>query len=65
MNHFVKHFRREPGGSWTCVTPTEFMGPNGRIQVTPGSRFAPGTRFMGVDLAAWLDEQAGLRTGEG
>ena len=30
-------------------------GPEGRIQVTPGSTFYPGTRFMNVDLARWLD----------
>jgi len=34
-----------------------FNGPNGRIQVAPGSKFYPGTIFMGFDLAAWLDEQ--------
>jgi hypothetical protein len=31
--------------------------PDGRIQVTPGTSFAAGTIFMGVDVAAWLDEQ--------
>jgi hypothetical protein len=39
------------------VEPTTFDGPNGRIQVTPGTAFAPGTTFMGADLAKWLDEQ--------
>lgn len=39
----------------------EFHGPNGRIQVTPGSRFYPGTIFMGFDLAAWLDEELASR----
>jgi hypothetical protein len=35
------------------------QGPHhGRIEVTPGSVFTPGTIFMGVDLAAWLDKQA-------
>ena len=57
MKDFLKAFRRNPDGSWTCIAPTTFEGPNGRIQVTPGSTFAPGTRFMNVDLAAWLDER--------
>lgn len=33
------------------------MTPKGRIQVSEGSRFYPGTRFMGFDLARWLDER--------
>lgn len=37
-------------------------GPEGRIQVTPGSTFYPGTRFMNVDLARLLDKvSANLR----
>jgi len=33
------------------------MLPQGRIQVTVGSRFAKGTKFMNVDLAALLEEE--------
>lgn len=33
------------------------MGPTGRIQVSPGSTFCPGTIFTNVDLAKWLEEQ--------
>ena len=58
MKDFIKAFRRNPDGSWSCIAPATFDGPNGRIQVTPGSTFAPGTRFMNVDVAAWLEEQA-------
>jgi hypothetical protein len=54
---FLKAFRREPSGRWICVEPTTFEGPNGRIQVTPGTAFEPGSTFMGADLAKWLDEQ--------
>jgi len=32
-------------------------GPNGRIQITGGSRFYPGTIFMGFDLADWLEQR--------
>lgn len=57
MQHFIKHFNREADGAWTCISKAEFNGPNGRIQVSEGSRFTRGTNFMGVDLAQWLDEQ--------
>lgn len=57
MDEFLKAFRRDPGGTWICVEAATFEGPNGRIQVTPGTRFAPGSMFMGADLAKWLDEQ--------
>ena len=57
---FLRSFRREPNGTWVCVAPTTFDGPNGRIQVTPGTTFAPGTKFMDADIAKWLDEQLAL-----
>ena len=60
MNHVLKAFRREPDGTWVCVEHATFDGPNGRVQVTPGTAFAPGTTFMGADLAKWLDEQLAL-----
>jgi hypothetical protein len=58
MQEFIKDFVRDADGAWTCVTAVDLDGPTGRIQVTPGARFTPGTRFMGIDLALWLDEQA-------
>ena len=54
---FARHFSRNADGSWTCVSPTTLNTPKGRIQVTVGSRFYPGTRFMGVALADWLEEE--------
>jgi hypothetical protein len=57
VDEFLKAFRRDPGGTWVCVEPTTFEGPNGRIQVTPGTAFKPGSTFMGADLAKWLDER--------
>ena len=62
MKQFIRAFRRNPDGSWTCIEPATFDGPGGRIQVTPGSTFAPGPKFMNVDLAAWLDEQLKSRS---
>jgi len=52
-------FRRDPDGSWTCVRAIRIEHPVGRIEVTPGTRLARHTRFMGVDLAAWLEEKLG------
>ena len=56
VDRFVKAFRRNPDGSWTCIEPATDEGPYGRIQVTPGSTFFPGTKFMNVDLVYLLDE---------
>jgi hypothetical protein len=54
---YMKSFIRHPGGIWECTAAAEFNSPSGRIQVAPGTRFSRGTMFMGVDIAAWLDEQ--------
>ena len=54
-DEFASHFCRNGDGSWTCLSDATLNGPNGRIQVTEGSRFYPGTIFMGFDLAGWLD----------
>lgn len=56
MQEFIKHFRRDSAYSWSCLEPAELTLPSGRIQVTPGSRFVRGTKFMGVDLAELLEE---------
>ena len=63
MADFMRHFVRQPGGGWMCILEGEFEGPEGRIQVTLGSVFMPGTIFMGVDLSQWLDEQSGRAGG--
>ena len=55
MEQFVQAFRRNADGSWTCVAAATLEGPEGRIQVAPGATFYPGTRFMNVDLAQWLE----------
>jgi hypothetical protein len=56
MHDFFRAFTRNPDGSWTCLRPATIAHPAGRIQVAEGSRFYPGTSFMGVDLARWLEE---------
>ena len=57
MDSFAEHFCRNPDGSWTCTRAGTFDGPNGRIQVARGTRFYPGTVFMGFDVAAWLESE--------
>jgi hypothetical protein len=51
-----KAFRHNADGSWSCVVPVTLEHPKGRIQVTPGSTFTRGSRFMGIDVAEWLDQ---------
>jgi|SRR5688572_17154898 len=58
MDNFIKGFRRHPDGSWECIVSSTLDGPNGRIQVTQGTRVSPGTLYMGVDLAEWLEREA-------
>jgi hypothetical protein len=50
-------FTRNADGSWTCTEATTLAHPAGRIQVTEGSRFYPGTSFMGIDVVGWLEVQ--------
>lgn len=52
-------FRRNTDGSWTCLQAIRIDHPRGRIEVTPGTRLPRNTRFMGADLAAWLEEKLG------
>lgn len=49
-------FRQNADGSWSCVAPVTLDHPKGRVQVTPGTTFTRGTRFMGIDIAEWLDK---------
>jgi hypothetical protein len=57
VKDFIRHFQRDALGVWLCIAPAEIQLPQGRIQITPGSKFTRGTRFMNVELAALLDEQ--------
>lgn len=57
MQNFIKHFVRVSPEMWTCVRDGEYIGPLGRIQVTMGATLTRGTSFMGVDLAAILEQE--------
>jgi hypothetical protein len=56
MGSSYRSFVRNPDGSWTCIAGTTVIHPRGRMQVAEGSRFYPGTEFMGVDIVALLEE---------
>lgn len=55
--HIRRVFRRDGDGSWVCVEPVTVPHPSGRIEIAIGTRLEPDRRFMGVDLAGWLEEQ--------
>jgi hypothetical protein len=57
VENFIKHFVRDSYGVWTCFDPATLDTPVGRIQVTPGTVFTRGTKFMNYDVAAMLDDQ--------
>jgi hypothetical protein len=57
MQTLIKHFLRERPGVWSCIEPAEIHLPEGRVQVTPGTRFTRGTKFMNIELAKLLDEE--------
>ena len=60
---FIHSFCKNADGSWTCTAQATLATPRGRIQVSAGSRFYPGTTFMDFDLAKWLQEQLDDRAG--
>jgi hypothetical protein len=49
-------FRKNADGSWTCIKPVTLQGPNGKVGIGAGASFARGSLFMGLDVAAWLDQ---------
>jgi hypothetical protein len=56
MDQFIKHFLREPDGSWLCVSHGLWSGPP-VIVVTPRTRFMPGTMIAGTEPARLLEDQ--------
>ena len=57
MQKFIKAFVRDQYGAWRCIEPADLQTPQGRIQVTPGTVFTKGTKFMNVDIAELLESQ--------
>jgi hypothetical protein len=57
VKDFIHCFRRDSAGHWVCIKPCEIDLRGGRIQVSIGTRFTSGTRFMDVDIAELLDHE--------
>ena len=57
MHQFIRHFRREGVGVWVCIASATLDLPQGRVQVTEGARFTPGTMFMNIELASLLEAE--------
>ena len=57
MKDVMACFHRNSEGHWTCIKPCQIELPGGRIQVSTGTRFTAGTRFMDVDIAELLDTE--------
>jgi hypothetical protein len=57
MKDFINKFERQSDGSWVCVSFAEITTVMGRIQVTEGTRFMPGTVFMAVDIVRLLEQE--------
>jgi hypothetical protein len=60
---FFNSFRRDDDGAWICTADVTVDHPRGRIQVSAGRRLVPGTLFMDVDLASWLDAEMQAKDG--
>jgi hypothetical protein len=63
VQDFIQHFTREPDGSWRCKDFAEITTISGRIQVSAGTHFMPGTVFMGVDIVKLLENEASRQFG--
>ena len=61
MEQFIKSFRRVSEGICVCVESATLDLPQGRVQVTEGTRFVVGTIFMNVDIARMLDQEYSRR----
>lgn len=57
MPDFYRAFTRNDDGSWTCIEPTTIPHRAGRVQVAEGTRFHPGSTFMGIDVARLLEAE--------
>jgi len=58
---FIKCFRRDSPGHWTCIQPCEVALAGRRVQVAEGSVFTAGTLFMDVDIAELLEQEYARR----
>lgn len=53
MNPYLKHFKRELPGLWTCLTTFTVEG----VTIPSGARLIAGVPYNGVDVAALLEQE--------
>lgn len=51
MNDFIKHFKRERAGVWTCLTTITITG----VAIPSGVRIFAGTPIDGIDVGQMLE----------
>jgi len=51
MKDFIKHFKRERAGVWTCLTTITITG----VAIPSGARVFAGTPIDGVDVGQMLE----------
>lgn len=53
MNDYLKHFKRELPGLWTCLSTVSIDG----VTIPSGARVIAGVPYDGVDVAALLEQE--------
>jgi hypothetical protein len=53
MRDFMKHFKREQDGVWSCITTASI----GSVTIPSGARIKVGTTFDGVDVGQLLEQE--------
>jgi hypothetical protein len=53
MKDYLKHFKRELTGLWTCLSSVSIDG----VTIPSGARFIAGVPYEGVDVGALLEEE--------
>jgi hypothetical protein len=51
MEDFIKHFKRERAGVWTCLTTSTVTG----VAIPSGARILAGTPIDGIDVGQLLE----------
>jgi hypothetical protein len=52
-----RDFRHNQDGSWSPLKPIMIKGPQGSVEMGPGTSFREGVVFMGYDIAKDLDQK--------
>jgi hypothetical protein len=55
LARYLRYFKREGWGIWTCMEDVRLELAEGEIEVRAGTSFVAGTKHMGVDVAMLLE----------